>query len=65
MFNYKGSDEDYNSEFTRLCRGAKALDIPLEINLLGFRGGRSYPCDRFFSIAAKEGNSFCKLNNVK
>lgn len=58
MFLFTGPDEIYNEEITRLCRGAKALDIPLEINLLGLRDNRHYPCDRFFSIAAREGCSF-------
>ena len=43
-------------EFTRLCQGAKENDIPLEINLLGVRENRRYPCREFFKIAAKVGN---------
>ena len=39
----------------RLCRFCAAECIPLEINLLGLRGGRCYPSERFFSLAAKEG----------
>lgn len=59
VFRYIGDDNDlYVSEMKRLCRGAKELDIPLEINLRGMNLGWHYPNDRFFSIAAAEGNSF-------
>ena len=40
----------------RLCEAAKALDVPLEINMLGLMGKRHYPSERFFKIAAKVGN---------
>lgn len=50
------SKEAIEKEYTRLCEGAKALGIPLEINLLGIRSGRQYPSRRFFEIAAKVGN---------
>lgn len=43
-------------EYLRLCEGAKALKIPLEINLLGLLGGRHYPNKILFEIAAKVGN---------
>lgn len=58
MFSFFGDDDIYNYEFTRLCDGLNALDLPLEINLLGFRGNRHYPSDRFFSLAASRGCSF-------
>jgi histidinol-phosphatase (PHP family) len=46
-----------------LCRAAKALGVPLEFNLLGFRncfnlraqGLLGYPCAPFWEIAAAEG----------
>ena len=41
----------------RLCRAAKDGGVPLEINLLGIREGRSYPDERFWRIAAEEGNA--------
>ena len=53
---FTGSDEVYNREYTRLCKYMKSKDIPLEINLLGLRDGRHYPCDKFFNIAQKVGN---------
>ncbi len=56
LVNYTGPEKIYRRHITRLCRRAKELDVPLEINLLGLWGGRSYPCDRFFRIAAEVGN---------
>lgn len=59
VYNYSGNDNEfYLSELRRLCRGAKAFDIPLEINVHGMRCGWHYPNDGFFSVAAAEGNSF-------
>ncbi len=54
---YAGDDEEfYLSESRRLCEGAKALGIPLEINILGLLADRHYPSDRFFGIAKSVGN---------
>ena len=39
-----------------MCEGAKALNIPLEINLLGIRMGRQYPSRVLFELAAEVGN---------
>ena len=58
MFIFRGDDGFYNEEITRLCKGANALGIPFEINLLGLRDGRHYPSDKFFKIAADNGCSF-------
>ncbi len=59
VFWYTGENRaHYIEENARLCRGAKALGIPLEINLHGLRDKRHYPCDEFFGIAAREGNEF-------
>ena len=57
LFVWKGAEEIYLEEMTRLCRGVKALGIPMEYNLLGFRTGRNYPDDRFWRIAAEVGNT--------
>ena len=53
---YLFSDDAVEREYLRLCEGAKALRIPLEINLLGLRSKRQYPNERLFKIAAKVGN---------
>ncbi|MBQ9728738.1 MAG: histidinol-phosphatase [Clostridia bacterium] len=50
------SKEVVTREYRRLCEGAKALHIPLEINLLGVRDHRQYPSRTFFKIAAEVGN---------
>lgn len=56
LCNFRGDADVYNSEMKRLCVGAKRLGIPLEINMLGLSGGRHYPSERFFGIAAECGN---------
>ena len=38
-----------------MCKQAAKLDLPLEINFLGIRGGRHYPTDLFWRIAGEEG----------
>ncbi len=53
---YLFSESAVQREYLRLCEGAKALDIPLEINLLGLRSKRQYPNKTFFKIAAQVGN---------
>lgn len=54
---YGFSEQAVRREYRRLCEGAKALNIPLEINLLGMRSHRQYPDKRFFEIAADVGNT--------
>ena len=55
ILNYTGSDKDlYRAQMRLLCRTAKRLDIPLELNLVGLRKGRNYPERRFWEIAAEE-----------
>ena len=49
---YTGPDKIYESYVRELCQTAKALNIPLEINLLGLHEGRYYPNERFWEIAA-------------
>lgn len=55
---FEGDEAVYRREMGRLCRAAKACDVPLEINLLGIVKGRNYPDRRFWEIAAKEN---CKV----
>ena len=56
LLNFTGAERDYRREARRLCEGAKALDVPLEINLLGFREKRTYPNALFWEEAAAVGN---------
>ena len=54
---YTGPTEIYEEEMTALCRYCKEIEIPLEINLLGVREDRNYPCEQFWKIAARVGNT--------
>ncbi len=56
LIRYIGDDEIYCRHMRRLCENAKALDIPLEFNLLGLGTGRNYPDMRFLKLAAETGN---------
>ena len=56
LFRYTGSDEIYAREMGRLCRAAREMETPLELNLLGIFEGRHYPDERFWQVAAREGN---------
>ncbi len=56
LLTFTGSPSFYQAEMRRLCEGAKALDIPLEINLLGLSEKRGYPRDFFWETAASVGN---------
>ena len=57
LINHSGDPALYEQEMRKLCRYCKEKDIPLEINLLGVRQDRNYPCDAFWKIAAQEGNT--------
>ena len=54
IINFMGDLAIYRQEMGRLCRAAKACDLPLEINLLGLHLQRQYPDPRFWEIAAEE-----------
>lgn len=54
LMNIQVDDKFYQSEMRRLCREAKACNMPLEINLLGMRCGKNYPDIRFWEMAAAE-----------
>lgn len=56
LVGYRFPQEDIQREYRRLCEGAKALKIPLEINLMGLSTGRHYPNETLFKIAAEVGN---------
>ena len=55
LFHYAGPERIYRAEMGRLCRRARELDMPLEINILGLRMGRNYPDDRFWPLVKAEG----------
>lgn len=55
LLHWQGHEAIYRREMERLCRGVKALNLPLEINLLGLMESRHYPCGRFWQIAGETG----------
>ena len=58
IMNFVGDRGVYREQMGRICRAAKACDLPLEINLLGIQLQRQYPCEEFWHLAAEEG---CKV----
>lgn len=56
LAGYRHAKEVYEGAYRKLCENAKALNVPLEINMLGLRTNRHYPDRRFFEIAAQVGN---------
>ena len=57
LLRFEGDGALYDTLMRRLCRAARQTDTPLEINLLGIREGRHYPVERFWQLAAEEGNA--------
>ena len=57
MFNFWGDGDVYDAQMRRICKTSVKYGIPLEINFLGLRIGRSYPSERFWRIAGEEGCS--------
>lgn len=56
VVGYNGDVKKYQQEMSRLCIEAKRMRIPLEINMLGLTGGRHYPRNDFWNVAAEIGN---------
>ena len=63
MHTYPRFDAECRAVSVDLCQAARALDLPLEFNLLGLsrsgadyeRGWQGYPCPDFWQIAAETG----------
>lgn len=55
LINYTGDNELYRQEMSRLCKCARELDIPLEINLMGLQRNRNYPNPEFWRLASECG----------
>lgn len=53
--DFCGSETVYDKIMRPVCRTARKCGSPLEINILGLVGGRPYPHEAFFRIAAEEG----------
>lgn len=57
ILHYVGDNRIFQTHMRRICKEAKACDIPLEINLLGINEKRQYPHPLFWELAAEEGCS--------
>ncbi|MBE6883149.1 MAG: histidinol-phosphatase HisJ family protein [Ruminococcaceae bacterium] len=57
MCNFIADPAVYRSYSRRICEKAKELDIPLEMNFLGYTEKRCYPRMDFWEIAAEVGNT--------
>ncbi len=53
---FTGDASVYKREMRLLCEGAKKLNIPLEINMLGIETNRHYPNPLFWEVAGEVGN---------
>lgn len=54
LFWFLGEEAEYRRQMRRLCKAAKACQMPLEINLWGAYCDRYYPVDAFWQEAAEE-----------
>lgn len=54
LINFVGDKKVYQKHIRDLCRAAKQMDIPLEINLLGLAYGKHYPNEALWEVAAEE-----------
>lgn len=52
---YYGDEGFYRESIRPMCRRARELEIPLEMNLEGVRKGKHYPNPVFWKVAAEEG----------
>ncbi len=56
LIHFRGDKSTYLFHMRRLCRAARELNVPLELNLLGLYERRNYPTAVFWELAAEEGN---------
>lgn len=56
ILNYRDDMNYYKACIKELCEAAKALNIPLEYNILGQEEKKCYPYLPFFEVAADVGN---------
>jgi len=54
---FTGDPALHDAQYRRICEAAKAYNIPLEVNILGFRQHRAYPRESFYRIAQDVGNT--------
>ena len=58
IINFTGSNLVYEKHMSRLVEASIKLSVPLEVNFLGFKNHRNYPCERFFSLASQMNADF-------
>lgn len=58
FINYTGPVEIYDKHMGRLLEEFRKRNMPVELNLNGFRDGRHYPNERFIELAIQNGNTF-------
>lgn len=56
IIDFRGDNDFYISEMTRLIVASKELNVPLEINTLGIRANRTYPNPLFWKLAGEIGS---------
>lgn len=57
LFHFIGDHAIYEKHFRRLCAYLKEKEIPIEINMLGWKDRRHYPNAKFLQIAQAVGNT--------
>jgi len=55
VLHFTGDPEAYDFWMRKLCKMAKRMQMPMEINLLGITTQRNYPNPAFWKIAGEEG----------
>jgi len=58
FINFTGPVEIYDTYMRHLLNEFKQRNMPVELNLNGFRDGRHYPNRRFIELALQNGNTF-------
>ncbi|MBR6004101.1 MAG: histidinol-phosphatase [Lachnospiraceae bacterium] len=53
LFYFDGPDDIYRKHMSKIVEASVDLNIPLEVNFLGFFEGRHYPSERFFKLASE------------
>ena len=56
ILNYTGDQKIYRKWYEKLCLRAKELNVPIEMNMLGYATNRHYPNAAFFRIVGEVGN---------
>lgn len=52
---FNGDNAFYRDQAFRICEAALRRNVPLEVNLGGYRGGRRYPALEFWKVAGETG----------